>query len=230
MANTINADNGVSSGTAGLKSTSDGTGILALQTNGTTALTVDASQNVSLTNALAVTSGGTGATSNAAAPFALKGANSDITSLTGLTTPLSVAQGGTGVTSSTGSGANVLGTSPTLTTPTINSAQVATVSGTAPLYFARAWVNFNGTGTVAIRASGNVTSITDNSAGNYTVNLTTAISDANYSVKGMASLGTRFAFVALSSTAQTTSAVSIVVYGDDGSLQDCAQVHVSIVR
>jgi hypothetical protein len=45
----------------------------------------------------------------------------------------------------------------------------------------RAWVNFNGTGTVAIRASFNVTSITDNGTGDYTVNFTTAMSDANYS-------------------------------------------------
>ena len=47
------------------------------------------------------------------------GANADITSLSGLTTPLSVAQGGTGVTTSSGSGANILGTSPTLTSPII---------------------------------------------------------------------------------------------------------------
>jgi len=67
-----------------------------------------------------------------------------------------------------------------LTTPTINSAQVPTVSGTAPLYMCRAWVNFNGTGTVAIRASGNVSSITDNGVGSYTVNFTTAMPDANY--------------------------------------------------
>jgi len=71
-------------------------------------------------------------------------------------------------------------TSPTLTTPNVDSAQVATVSGTAPLYMCRAWVNFNGTGVVAIRASGNVTSITDNGTGDYTVNFTTAMSDANY--------------------------------------------------
>lgn len=45
----------------------------------------------------------------------------------------------------------------------------------------RAWVNFNGTGTVAIRASFNVSSITDNGTGDYTVNFTTAMSDANYS-------------------------------------------------
>lgn len=54
-------------------------------------------------------------------------------------------------------------------------------SGSAPIYACRAWVNFNGTGTVAIRASGNVTSITDNGAGDYTVNFTTAMPDANYS-------------------------------------------------
>jgi hypothetical protein len=71
---------------------------------------------------------------------------------------------------------------PTFTTPNINSAQFATVSGTAPIYPCRAWVNFNGTGTVAIRASGNVTSITDNGTGDYTVNFTTAMPDANYGV------------------------------------------------
>ena len=47
-------------------------------------------------------------------------------------------------------------------------------------YGCRAWVNFNGTGTPAIRASGNVTSITDNGTGDYTVNFTTALVDANY--------------------------------------------------
>ena len=73
-------------------------------------------------------------------------------------------------------------TNKTLTTPSIDSAQVATVSGTAPLYMARAWVNFNGTGTVAIRASGNVSSITDNGTGDYTINFTTAMPDANYAV------------------------------------------------
>ena len=50
----------------------------------------------------------------------------------------------------------------------------------APAYGCRAWVNFNGTGTVAIRASGNVSSITDNGTGQYTVNFTTALVDANY--------------------------------------------------
>lgn len=56
--------------------------------------------------------------------------------------------------------------------------------GTAPIYACRAWVNFDGTGTVAIRASGNVSSITDNGTGVYTVNFATALPDANYSIVG----------------------------------------------
>lgn len=109
---------------------------------------------------------------------------------TGVTGTLAVANGGTGVTTSTGSGANVLGTSPTITTPTISgtatfgTATMAQPSGSTPLYSARAWVNFNGTGTPAIRQSGNVSSITDNGIGDYTVNFTTAMVDANYAVAG----------------------------------------------
>lgn len=51
----------------------------------------------------------------------------------------------------------------------------------------KAWVNFNGTGTVAIRAAFNVSSITDNGTGDYTVNFTNALADANYS--GVATTG-----------------------------------------
>jgi hypothetical protein len=50
----------------------------------------------------------------------------------------------------------------------------------------RAWVNFNGTGTVAIRAQFNVSSITDNGTGDYTVNFTTAMPDLNYATMGQA--------------------------------------------
>jgi hypothetical protein len=52
---------------------------------------------------------------------------------------------------------------------------------------AKAWVNFNGTGTVAIRRDFNVTSIVDNGTGDYTVNFTTAMTDANYVVAGAVS-------------------------------------------
>jgi hypothetical protein len=65
-----------------------------------------------------------------------------------------------------------------ITAPKLDGAQ----SGTAPIYGARAWVNFNGTGVIAIRASGNVSSITDNGVGDYTVNFTTAMVDGKYMV------------------------------------------------
>ena len=58
---------------------------------------------------------------------------------------------------------------------------IQNTSGTE-MYLAKAWVNFNGTGTVAIRASGNVTSITDNGTGQYTINFTNAMPDGNYAV------------------------------------------------
>ena len=62
---------------------------------------------------------------------------------------------------------------------------------TAQIYngAAKAWVNFNGEGTVAIRASFNVSSITDNGTGDYTVNFTNAMPDANYCLSGTAAGG-----------------------------------------
>jgi hypothetical protein len=59
-------------------------------------------------------------------------------------------------------------------------------TGSAPIYACRAWVNFNGESTVAIRASGNVSSITDNGTGDYTVNFTTAMPDVNYATTAFA--------------------------------------------
>jgi len=53
-------------------------------------------------------------------------------------------------------------------------------TGTAPVYACRAWVNFDGNNTVSIRDSGNVSSITDRGTGEYTVNFSTAMPDANY--------------------------------------------------
>lgn len=52
------------------------------------------------------------------------------------------------------------------------------------LFKCRAWVNFSGTGTPSIRGSGNVSSITDNGTGDYTVNFTTPLANANYAAVG----------------------------------------------
>jgi len=88
--------------------------------------------SLTLGSALPVASGGTGATSNAATAFALKGANSDITSLTGLTTPLSVAQGGIGATTLPAATIATLGYT---TTVTAAGTTTLTVSSTATQFF-----------------------------------------------------------------------------------------------
>lgn len=97
-------------------------------------------------------------------------------------------------------------------------------NGSAPIYAARAWVNFNGTGTVAIRASGNVSSITDNGTGDYTVNFTTAMPDVNYSVAGQSQ-----GIVLFQGTSSTT-AYRVTTYNFAGTLTDYGTVGVSIFR
>ena len=70
----------------------------------------------------------------------------------------------------------------TLTISTLSDGTNSTSATNCIQGSAKAWVNFNGTGTVAIRASYNVSSVTDNGTGDYTVNFTNAFSDANYSL------------------------------------------------
>lgn len=109
----------------------------------------------------------------------------------------------------------------------------------ATAYGCRAWVNFNGTGTVAINASGNVTSITDNGVGDYTVNFTNAMPDINYSFNGatLRVAGDEGCVVLYNTTTTlTTSAIRIIVGvpGTAGSTAltpaDRASVFVQIFR
>ena len=95
-----------------------------------------------------------------------------------------------------------------LTISTLNddTGVLATQNGMTGI--AKAWVNFDGTGTVAIRDSFNVSSITDNGTGDYTVNFTTAMPNANYSVSALSS--TIAAYNA--SSAPTTTAIRVVGY------------------
>lgn len=111
-------------------------------------------------------------------------------------------------------------------------------SGSAPAYAARAWVNFNGTSTVAIRASGNVSSITDNGTGDYTVNFTTAMPDADYSANISLSYDAANAGLIVNTfcsastvTAPTTSSFRMgAVKRSDGSNADPTYVIASIFR
>jgi hypothetical protein len=120
-----------------------------------------------------------------------------------------------------------------------NAITTAIQNGTAgtlyPAYFARTWVNFNGTGTVAIRASGNVTSITDNGVGDYTVNFTTAMPDANYAtVFGGYNATNAYNVIQVNSaTAPTTSAVRIASVTQQSGVPtatDVAYVNVAVLR
>jgi hypothetical protein len=102
-------------------------------------------------------------------------------------------------------------------------------------YLCRAWVNFNGTGTVAIRASGNVSSITDNGVGNYNVNFLNAMPDANYTV----SIGNQFSsgagtprFTSIN-TGRASNGFNILSGGRDAgafALSDVSELDVCVFR
>jgi len=107
-------------------------------------------------------------------------------------------------------------------------------SGTEIGTFCRAWVNFNGTGTVAIRASFNVSSITDNGTGDYTVNMTTAMSDANYSITGASgganSTSNGAVYLADQATARTVNLFRVYMITPAGALADTPQINVAVFR
>ena len=114
---------------------------------------------------------------------------------------------------------------------------ISDAAGTGPVtltgqYAAKAWVNFNGTGTVAIRQSGNVSSITDVSTGLFTLNFTTAMTDANYAVVGsggndaddLRTININF------DVAPTSSAVQVNCTSANNTVNDTAYNAVTITR
>ena len=102
----------------------------------------------------------------------------------------------------------------------------------ATAYGCRAWVNFDGTGTPAIRASGNVTSITDNNVGDYTVNFTASLTDVNYAVTGTATEdATNRAARGISVFTHNTGSCQIKTNpGNSATAVDCQYVEVAILR
>ncbi len=94
-----------------------------------------------------------------------------------------------------------------------NAVTLGKIGTTEQGQLCKAWVNFNGTGTVAIRASFNVSSITDGGVGNYTVNLTNALADANYTC-----VSTSNQYIAVTdlawgrATALTSSAIAVYCF------------------
>jgi hypothetical protein len=112
---------------------------------------------------------------------------------------------------------------------------ISDAAGTGPVtltgqYAAKAWVNFNGTGTVAIRQSGNVTSITDNGTGNYTINFTTAMVDADYAYAFGENDYTLGNAIYLPADTKSTTAFQVRTYNSSGTAVDRSTVSAIIVR
>ena len=204
MASFITAGNA----TNGLQVSSDNTGILELKTGtgaGTTAMTIGTGQQVAMT------------LGSAAAPSITFSGDTN----TGIYSPgadrIGFAEGGVQV-GEFDAGGNFQ----------FNSGY----GSSAVAYGCRVWVNFNGTGTVAIRASGNVSSITDNGTGSYTVNFTTALPDTNYAFVSTARNTTVGGVTSESpATVATTTSANLFTYKSSTNVAtDADYVSVAIFR
>ena len=242
MASSINAS---TSGAGGVITTADNTGILNLQTAGTNAVTVDASQNVGI----GTTSPGSKLEISSSATSAAAGFTSTNTNSAGYSTLQLKNTGASGRTYTIALGGNTSGNAGTFyvydDTAAANRLNITSTGllqfnsgygSAATAYGCRAWVNFNGTGTVAIRASGNVSSITDNGTGLYTVNFTTAMPDASYATVG-SSIGSTTSSDGMILTgtaggaASTTSAVQVrMAYAPVNTATDITYVNVAVFR
>ena len=202
---------------------------VAIQTAGVTAVTVDSSQNVGI---------GTASPAYKLDASGIIRANGGYFRSTNTYTVFTGADilGTTGGMTSIGANPLVFGTDGTEQARIDSAGLFKFNSGygsAATAYGCRAWVNFNGTGTVAIRGSGNVSSITDNGTGDYTVNLTTAMVDTDGTVVG-ASVETIGAFsggqrVVMPSFASTSTIRAGVTF-QNGGPADCPYVGVAVFR
>lgn len=168
-----------------------------------------------LYGAVPIANGGTGATSAATAFANIKQNASDTA---------------TGVVELATSAEAIAGTSTSVVLTPATLRNGLNASGFAPVYAARAWVNFDGTGTIAIRSSGNVSSLTDNGTGDYTITFSTAMQDANYAPSGMASNSNNFIGIDNESAVPTTTTLRIQVTDGGNTPQDGVYVCVSIHR
>lgn len=122
----------------------------------------------------------------------------------------------------------------------MSTIKVNSIQNTAgvEVYTAKAWVNFDGTGTPSIRASGNISSITDLGTGYYTLNFAVAFSNTNYAVLGTArgrDSHTQFSAGLATAEVPGTSSVNIKVGSQGGTsvtgfLEDSAYVFIGIFR
>ena len=233
---------GTSSGTA-LVSTGDTNGTLVIQTNGTTvAATFGTDQSVNIgvasgngtvnvqspSNGIALQINGRTSDNSGEMRFYSNGGSTHYATCSATAAQVSIIANNSNVMSF------LVGGSERVRIDTSGNFQFDSGYGTyATAYGCRAWVNFNGTGTVAIRASGNVSSITDNGAGDYTVNFTTAIVDANYSVSiaaASSTIGNNLCTRISGTTVSTSNVRLLTASGGGGALADCETVAVSVFR
>jgi hypothetical protein len=114
---------------------------------------------------------------------------------------------------------------------------VTNTGGNPGYYAARAWVNFNGQGAVEIRAAANISSISDNGVGNYTINFTTPMPDVNYVFVGSAwdearSTANQSSVYERSTVAQRTTGsfrISVTVF-NSATYDDALGVYVAVFR
>ena len=208
---------GTSSGTA-LVSTGNTDGTLVIQTNGTTvAATFGTDQKLTLAGALVTTGVSTFAAGSAAAPSLTTTGDTDTGVFFSAANTVDVTTNGTARAQFDSSG---------------NFKFNSGYGSVATAFGCRAWVNFNGTGTVAIQASGNVSSITDNGTGDYTVNFTTAMPDANYAtfVNTVTLFNGAADCYSQSAGAYVAGSVRVLTFGTNQSAIDASIVSVSIFR
>ena len=141
---------------------------------------------------------------------------------------INIQSNGTTVLGVTSTGASVTGTQSVSGNLSFNSGY----GSVATAYGCRAWVNFNGEGTPAIRASGNVSSITDNGTGDYTVNFTTAMPDANFgfACSGSQNESPSYTGLAIGSAPASSSSFRVTFRTTSNTVIDVLQAGISIFR
>jgi hypothetical protein len=207
----INSDDGVISGTSGLKSSGGDDGVLVFQSNGTEKFRVNTT-GIDVTGTVV--------------------ADGSITISDGTVAQLILDDTGQAQDWSIKAQSNYVGFfyGATQVIEIDNNSNLLFNSGygsVATAYGCRAWVNFNGTGTPAIRASGNVSSITDGGTGIFQLNFTTAMPNTNYSVI------TSDNFYGLSSSnanALSTTSAEVYSYDNGFALRDPSAICVAIFR
>ena len=205
MASTIAA--GTTSGTA-IAIAGDTSGVLQLQTNGTTAaVTIGTDQRAAFV------------AGTAALPAITTTGDTNTGIFFSAADTIDFAEGGTATGQFDSSG---------------NFKFNSGYGSVATAFGCRAWVNFNGTGTVAISASGNVSSITDDAVGSYIVNLTNAMPDGNFSATLSSGTNSSGGINAYTTIISSTSAIAVYTFsvagGGSGAYRDTASVLFAVFR